>query len=133
PKALDRKLRKLFALGWITMTSSSDNTPISREDLQREMHRLWPAACAHWSRFLLLAEPTASDEQDSIAQIHLISRQVSLSFPIIQEKNLIGSMEALLAHEIGHHVRYPGSLSVQARMRMLERSLLPFENFSLIN
>ncbi len=87
----------------------------------------------HWSRFLLLAEPIANDEQDSIAQIHLISRQVSLNFPIIKEMNLIGSMEALLAHEIGHHVRYPGSLAVQARMRMLERTLLPFENFSLIN
>ncbi len=107
--------------------------PVSREELQSEMQRLWPAARAHWSRFLLLADPTDNDDQQSIAQIHLISRQVSLNFPIIQKHNLIGSMEALLAHEIGHHVRYPGSLSVQARMRMLERSLLPFENFSLIN
>lgn len=107
--------------------------PNSHEDLHHEMLRVWPVARLHWSRFLLLAEPTHNDEQDSIAQIHLVSRQVSLNFPIIKEKNLIGSMEALLAHEIGHHVRYPGSLSVQARMRMLERSLLPFENFSLIN
>lgn len=106
---------------------------MSHEDLQREMLRVWPAARLHWSRFLLLAEPTCNEEQHSIAQIHLVSRQVSLNFPMIQEKNLSGSLEALLAHEIGHHVRYPGSLSVQARMRMLERSLLPFESFSLIN
>ncbi|MCA9068094.1 MAG: hypothetical protein KDA84_04190, partial [Planctomycetaceae bacterium] len=113
-------------------SSTPSNTPTT-EELQDEMLRVWPAARLHWSRFLLLAEPTHNNEQQSIAQIHLVSRQVSLNFPIIQEKNLIGSLEALLAHEIGHHVRYPGSLSVQARMRMLERSLLPFENFSLIN
>jgi hypothetical protein len=110
----------------------SDNT-LSREDLEREMLAVWPKARGHWSRFLILADPIANDEQDSIAQIHLISRQVSLNLPVILEKNLLGSMEALLAHEIGHHVRYPGSLAVQARMRILERTLLPFDNFSLIN
>jgi len=42
-------------------------------------------------------------------------------------------VEALLAHEIGHHVRFPGTLQTQARLRILERSLIPFDDYSVIN
>lgn len=101
--------------------------------LQREVQRCWPLAQQHWSRFLLLADPVDDPLQDSVAQIHLGTRQVSFNGAMLREKNLLGSVEAILAHEIGHHVRYPGSLAVQARMRIMERSLLPFEDYSLIN
>ncbi|MDP6447989.1 MAG: hypothetical protein QF805_29620, partial [Pirellulaceae bacterium] len=57
----------------------------------------------------------------------------SLNFDTLIEKELLGSVEAILAHEVGHHVKYPGSLAVQARLRLLERSLLPFKDYSLIN
>ena len=86
------------------MNESSSPTPaeeITPEKLEAEMQRLWPQARAHWSRFLLLADPIHQDEQQSIAQIHLGSRQVSLNFAIIQDKQLFGCLEALLAHEIG--------------------------------
>ncbi len=52
---------------------------------------------------------------------------------IILAKDLVGSVEALLAHEIGHHVRFPGTLQTQARLRILERSLIPFDDYSVIN
>src|SRR5262249_8649210 len=48
-------------------------------------------------------------------------------------KKLLDCVEALLAHEIGHHVRYPGSLVVHARMCLLEKALLPLESYSLTN
>ncbi len=71
--------------------------------------------------------------QPSVAQIDLQTRQVALHFARIIERKLHGSIEAMLAHEIGHHVRYPGSLAVQARLHVLEQSLIPLENYSLIN
>ncbi|MEK6237971.1 MAG: hypothetical protein N2C14_24935 [Planctomycetales bacterium] len=116
------------------MTNTTQlETSGARRELERKIARCWPAARARWSRFLLLADPMDNPEQESIAQIHLGSRQVSLRYDMLLDKDLLGSVEALLAHEIGHHVRYPGTLATQARMRLLERSLLPFREFSLIN
>src|SRR5262249_22848535 len=42
-------------------------------------------------------------------------------------------VEGLLSHEVGHHVRYPGTLAVEARLRILERSIIPLEGYSLTN
>ncbi|MBS0265914.1 MAG: hypothetical protein JSS02_28545, partial [Planctomycetes bacterium] len=104
-----------------------------REQLQLEIERLWPQAQSHWSRFLLLADPQLDGQAPSIAQIHLGTRQVALNDEMIIKYGLLDCVEGLLAHEVGHHVRYPGTLAVEARLRMLERSLLPFEEYSLIN
>ncbi len=68
-----------------------------------------------------------------IARIDLGSRQVALNLERLAEKGLGHCVEALLAHEVGHHVRYPGSLATLARLHVLERSLLPIEGYSLIN
>jgi hypothetical protein len=43
---------------------------------------------------------------------------------LIRKKGLCDCLTGILAHEVGHHVRYPGTLAVHARMRMIERSLL---------
>jgi hypothetical protein len=107
--------------------------PTTTEELQSEMKRCWPLAQAHWSRFLLLGEPQLDASAISIAQIHLGTRQISLNDETILKHGLRDCVEGLLAHEVGHHVRYPGTLAVDARMRLLERSLLPFEDYSLIN
>jgi hypothetical protein len=104
-----------------------------RERLWQEIARCWPLAQAYWSRFLLLGPPVDDSSQPSIAQIDLLSRQVSLNADQVLAKGLIGSVEALLAHEIGHHVRFPGTLQTQARLRILERSLVPFDDYSVIN
>lgn len=103
------------------------------QDFDREMERCWPLAQQYWSRFLLLSDPVADPTQASIAQIHLGTRQVSVNSKTVHEKQLFDCLEALLAHEVGHHVRYPGTLAVDARMRLLERNLLPFESYSVIN
>jgi hypothetical protein len=104
-----------------------------RERLRQEIARCWPLARAYWSGFLLLGPPVDDSTQPSIAQIDLLSRQVSLNAEKVLAKDLIGSVEVLLAHEIGHHVRWPGTLQTQARLRLLERSLVPFDEYSVIN
>lgn len=93
----------------------------------------WPKAQAHWSRFLLLKHPIDRADQPSVAQIDLASRQVMFHGRKIAERNLHDCMEAILAHEIGHHVRYPATLAVQARLRLIEQSILPFKEYSVIN
>jgi hypothetical protein len=93
----------------------------------------WPRAQAHWSRFLLLQRPVDDGDQPSVAHINLGTRQVGLHYRLIRAKGLLDCVEALLAHEVGHHVRFPGSLAVQARLRLLEKALLPLEGYSLIN
>ncbi len=103
------------------------------EILNQIINKNWLKAQNHWSQFLLLSEPKDDSHQHSIAQIHLGNRQVTLNHNTIKEKGLEDCVEALLAHEIGHHVRYPGTLAVQARLRLLEKSLIPIEKYSLIN
>ena len=102
-------------------------------ELDAVVAECWPRAQAHWSRFLLLPPPSADGPQPSIAHIDLATRQIGLHYRLIREKGLLDCVEALLAHEVGHHVRYPGTLAVQARLRLLEKALLPLENYSLIN
>ncbi len=103
------------------------------ESVTQAIAEAWPRAQSHWSRFLLLSEPIANAEQEGIARIHLGTRQIELNSPQIREKDLIDCIEALLAHEVGHHVRYPGSLAVDARLRLIERPLIPIEGYSVIN
>lgn len=93
----------------------------------------WPRAQARWSSFLVLSDPVLGSALPAVAQIHLGTREIALDADEIRRHRLEGCVEALLAHEIGHHVRYPGTLAVQARMRLLERSLIPYPGCSLIN
>ena len=102
------------------------------EALVEQLRERWPAACERWSEFLLLSEPVHEDEV-SIARIHLGTRQVGVNLNNLAEKGLEHCLEALLAHEIGHHVRYPGSMAVHARLHVMERGLMPIEGYSVIN
>jgi hypothetical protein len=102
-------------------------------DLQQAITDAWPRAQARWSPFLLLRTPIDDAQQPTVAHIHLGTRQVALHLGLIRDKGLGGSIEAVLAHEIGHHVRYPATLATQARLHLLERSLLPFDDYSVIN
>jgi len=105
----------------------------SREDLARAVEEAWPRAQARWSAFLLLSRPALEDGGPSVARIDLCTRQITLDARTILEHDLVDSVEALLAHEVGHHVRYPGNLAVEARLRLMERSLIPLESYSVTN
>jgi hypothetical protein len=106
---------------------------VTQDTLDAAVAEAWPKAQALWSRFLLLSQPVDKADQASVAQIDLATRQVSLHHRLIRDKGLVDCLEALLAHEVGHHVRYPGTLAVDARLRLLERSLIPIKDYSLIN
>lgn len=105
----------------------------AQQQLEDAIEKYWPSACQFWSPFILLSSPTHISGQKAIAQIHMGNRQVSLNADIIKKSELFDCIEALLAHEVGHHVRYPGTLAVDARMRILERSLIPLDDFSTTN
>ncbi|MBI5514320.1 MAG: hypothetical protein HY909_11160 [Deltaproteobacteria bacterium] len=103
------------------------------EPLEDAIRRVWPAARARWSSFVLLGDPVVREGLPAVAQIDLGTRVVSVDGPTMERLGLRGRLEAILAHEVGHHVRYPGTLATQARLRLLERSLIPFEEYSLLN
>lgn len=109
------------------------SAPIDTAGLERIVAECWPRAQAFWSRFLLLRPPVDDSNQPSVAHIHLGTRQVALHFERIDNRGLEDCVEAILAHEVGHHVRYPATLAVQARLQLLERQLLPLEGYSVIN
>jgi hypothetical protein len=102
-------------------------------ELDRLVTAAWPKAQERWSRFLLLRPPVPDGSQPTVAHIHLGTRQVGLHYTMIRERGLADCVEAILAHEVGHHVRYPATLAVQARLLMLERALLPLPNYSVVN
>lgn len=106
------------------MTSPAKEQP-DLAALEAGIDAEWPRALARWSSFLLLRRPVVSLTQEAIAQIDLRTRQVSVNGPQIVEHGLLPALEAILAHEVGHHVRHPGSLAVEARLRTMERALLP--------
>lgn len=99
-------------------------------DLIREA---WPGAIARWSSFLVLNEPALDAHQPAVAQIDLSTRCVSLNGQIIAGMGLHDCIPAMLAHEVGHHVSYPGTLQAQARLRLLERMVVPFAEYSFVN
>lgn len=101
--------------------------------VEAEAARVWPAAQGRWSRFVLLSAPRCGHGLASVAQIHLGTRQVVLDAEGIAARGLGWALEAILAHEIGHHVRYPGTLATHARMHMIERALIPLEGLSVLN
>jgi hypothetical protein len=107
--------------------------PVPDLELDAVVAECWPRAQAHWSRFLLLQAPGDGPEQTAVAQIDLATRRIGLHYRLIRQKHLEGCVEALLAHEVGHHVRYPATLTTQARLRLLEKAILPLDDYSVVN
>lgn len=101
--------------------------------LQQAMAAAWPQAVARWSSFLVVASPVLDARTPHVAQIDLATRCVSLNDRLITELGVQECVPAMLAHELGHHVCYPGTLQVQARLKLLERTLLPDPESSLVN
>ncbi len=93
----------------------------------------WDAARAHWARSLQLGRPVVELEGPAIARIDLRDRQVFVSAAHVAGHGLETCLEAILAHEVGHHVKFPRSLGTLARMRILEKQLIPLEHFSALN
>lgn len=115
------------------MSAPSLAGPPAPEGLSLEalVDRVFPRALSRWSSFLLLSRPVIDRGAEHAARVDLRARTITLGEPAIVARGLAGDIEALLAHEIGHLVAAPGSLSAAARLRLLERTFLPRRRPSL--
>ncbi|TWI66486.1 hypothetical protein IP91_02303 [Pseudoduganella lurida] len=94
----------------------------------------WPQALAAWSRYTRLREPflcastiEAAKEglQGSFAMIWLADQRVVIDLEAIRRNGLDGYETEILAHEIGHHVLAPGSVTDHLRLLARLRRALP--------
>ncbi|WP_163994116.1 vWA domain-containing protein [Pyxidicoccus caerfyrddinensis] len=77
--------------------------------------------------------PDADHQNEPLAYIDLAKRQVYVHFDLLHEMGARNSLTAVLAHEIGHHARFPHTLGWDAELRVLEQRLIPGLKQSLTN
>ncbi|MDP2305648.1 MAG: VWA domain-containing protein [Pseudomonadota bacterium] len=94
-------------------------------DLLATWEAAWPQALAAWSPYIqlrrprFLAQPTSEGEpgmEGQIAAIRMRDLTVLVNTTVVREKGLAHLALPVLAHEIGHHVHVPGSLTDSARL-----------------
>jgi len=102
--------------------------------LQATWEAAWPQALEAWSRFTRLRPPmlcvNAADAQregltGSFAMIRLADQAVVVSLPEVVACGVEAFAREVLAHEIGHHVLAPATLTDHARMIARMRWALP--------
>lgn len=71
---------------------------------------LWHAARRQWSLAVELKRPLQTRKPGAIAYIDLQTRQTWIDFKWLRKQGLEACTEALCAHEVGHHIRYPNTL-----------------------
>ncbi|QSQ21064.1 hypothetical protein JY651_38605 [Pyxidicoccus parkwayensis] len=77
--------------------------------------------------------PDADHANEPLAYIDLVKRQVFVHFELLHDMRAAGSLTAVLAHEIGHHARFPHTLGWDAELRVQEQKLIPGLKQSLTN
>lgn len=98
-----------------------------------EVAAAWERALSAWGVGIQVEAPTLDPKAPAIAYIDLETRKVVVNPATVAGLGAEDSLEAILAHELGHHLRYPGSLATQARLELFERELLPVRAYSLLN
>lgn len=101
----------------------------------------WRDALALWDMQVTLGPPAPYDgtgaghwdEDEPLAYIDLETRQVVVNVPLLEKMGATASLTAVLAHEIGHHVRFPHTLGLAAALQVLEQRLIPGLRQSLTN
>jgi hypothetical protein len=101
----------------------------------------WRDALALWDMRVQLSPPEPhvpfdkqqAPEKEPLAYIDLVKRQVFVNFELLANMGAAGSLTAVLAHEIGHHVSFPHTLGWDAELRALEQRLIPGLKQSLSN
>jgi len=103
--------------------------------------RAWHDALAVWDVKASLSPPQPYEGgggshwsgDEPLAYIDLETRQVVVNLKLLAEMGAATSLTAVLAHEIGHHVRYPHTLGLAAALEVMERRLIPGLKQSLTN
>ena len=108
--------------------------PGGLETLRKEWEAAWPKALEVWSKFTRLRSPTlcltkeAAEKEGltgSFAMIRLQDQAVIVSLPAVIACGVNQFALEVLAHEIGHHVLAPATLTDHARMIARMRWGLP--------
>ena len=108
--------------------------PNRLETLRRDWEAVWPKALVVWSKFTRLRPPTlcltdkAAQEEGlsgSFAMIRLQDQAIVVSLPAVVACGVEQFALEVLAHEIGHHVLAPATLTEHARMIARMRWALP--------
>ena len=103
-------------------------------DLTTSWKKAWPAALALWSRYTQLNPPLLFENSSeakkenligSFAMIRLQDQVIVVNLEMISEKGLEDYALEILAHEIGHHVLAPATLTDHARCLARMRRALP--------
>lgn len=99
-------------------------TPTAAPPLDQRWLAAWPEALASWSRYTRLRSPAlcpdsaraqAAGLSSSFAMIRLADQTVVIDLAQVAQHGLEDFAIEVLAHEIGHHVYAPGTLSDHAR------------------
>lgn len=110
------------------------SSPADLSALRARWAAAWPEALAAWSRFTRLRDPqlclSSADAAKegltmSFAMIRLTDQAVIVDLEQIAQRGLEDYAREILAHEIGHHVYAPASLSDHGRMIARMRWALP--------
>jgi hypothetical protein len=100
----------------------------------------WREAQKVWDVGVTLSQPRPTDktdkakgQADELAYIDLETRQVVVNLALLGKMDATTSLTAVLAHELGHHVKYPHTLALAASLILLEKRLIPGLQQSLTN
>jgi hypothetical protein len=111
--------------------------PVFDPDIVR---RSFDEALAMWGADVTLSPPDPLepgsrrwDEGEPLAFIDLATRRIVVNLGLVRKLGIEASLTAILAHEIGHHVRFPHTLGLVAALEVLERRLIPGLRRSLTN
>ena len=97
------------------------------------LREAWEKALGFWGLSIQVDLPTLDRDTEALAFIDLTTRRVVVNPVFLAKIKAEGSLEAILTHELGHHLRYPHSLAVQARLQLFEKEILPLAPYSLLN
>ncbi len=108
---------------------------------QERIDDAWQQALALWGIEVTLSppEPYVAGKADTwagnepLAFIDLVRRQVVVNLPLLYEIGAAASLPGVLAHEVGHHLKFPHTLGLSASLQLLERKLIPTLPCSLTN
>ncbi|MCC6464879.1 MAG: hypothetical protein IT463_06010 [Planctomycetes bacterium] len=102
-----------------------------------EVRAAWRQALALWDAGVNLSPPEAHEAayqgDDPLAYIDLNTRQVRVNFGLLDQHGIRHCLPGILAHELGHHVRFPHTLRLAADLHLMEKRLLPGLSSSLTN
>lgn len=85
---------------------------------------VWRRALTRWGLAVDLSLPQQIAQGQSLAYIDLRTRQTMLNLRRLANLGLSDCVEALMAHEAGHHCRYPQTLVAAAKLVRRQRALL---------